>query len=71
MKIGDSAYFIRDYRGHKKPEQGIVAEIIPCGDKQYARIKFIGTGEIGKRVFPTLAEAQRQIEEETNVHCIN
>ena len=58
MKVGDVAYCIRSYRGHKKIKRGIVSEIREYDGKLGARVYGIGGGYIGENVFATQEEAE-------------
>ena len=58
MKVGDEAYCIRNYRGHKKVKRGIVSVIYEVHGKLGARVYGIGGGYIGEDVFATQEEAE-------------
>lgn len=58
MKVGDVAYCIRNYRGHKKVKRGIVSVIYGVDGKLGARVYGIGGGYIGEDVFATQEEAE-------------
>ena len=58
MKPGDVAYCIRNYRGHKKVQRGVVSVMYEVDGKLGARVYGIGGGYIGDDVFATPEEAE-------------
>ena len=63
-KIGDTAWAIRNYKGHIHPNCGIVREMyFVKGMKLHIVVQNVTRGEWGKTVFGTYEEAERAIEE--------
>lgn len=66
-KIGDRVWAIRNYKGVKHPQEGIVNEMLFAPDMRLiVVVKCIARGEWGKTVFGTYEECQRAIEERNN-----
>ena len=62
-KIGDIAWAIRDYKGTKIPQRGIVNEMFFTADMRLCIVvKHIARGEWGKTIFATYEEAKAEIE---------
>ena len=64
VKVGDSVWVIRNYKGVPHPQNGEVAEVF--FNKQMRLmivVKHIARGEWGKTVFLTRAEAEKALEE--------
>ena len=65
-KLGDVAWGIRNYRGHKQVKRGIISEMYfgrggNGGMKLYIAIKGVCRGEWGKDIFKTREEADAAI----------
>ena len=57
-KIGDRVWVIRNYKGHKHPQDGIVSEMYFFEDmKLQIVVKNVARGEWGKTVFATREDA--------------
>ena len=57
-KIGDRVWCIRNYKGHKHPQDGIVSEMFFDDDMQlHIVVKYIGRGTWGKEIFATREDA--------------
>ena len=64
-KMGDTAYGIRNIRGHLLPMEGIVSEIYFTNDMQLVvALKNVSRGVWGERIFPTCQDAEARIREE-------
>ena len=64
LKIGDIAYGIRNYRGHRTIQKGFVSEIyFDNENKLCAVIKFVNRGPLGEKVFKTAEEARAKLQE--------
>lgn len=58
-KIGDVVWAIRDFKGHKRPQQGIVSEMYYNIDMELCIVvKHVARGCWGERVFATRREAE-------------
>lgn len=61
-KIGNRAWTIRNYKGFRRPQEGIISEMCYAPDMRLVIvIKGVARGEWGKSVFATYAEAQNAI----------
>lgn len=61
-KIGDTVWCIRNFHGHKHPQEGIVSEMLFTKEmKLLIRVKYVGCGHWGKKIFPTQEEAEAAI----------
>ena len=59
LKIGDEAYILRNYKGHKEPRRGIVTEIYVTQDmKPVYIVRGAGRGLYGDKVFKTKEECE-------------
>ena len=62
-KIGDWVWAIRDYKGHKHPQRGIVSEMYFSTDMSlHIVVKHIARGKWGETIFATDKEAYAAIE---------
>lgn len=58
-KVGDTVWGIRNYRGKKHPQQGIVSEMYFLKDMTLQiLVKHVARGKFGKTVFLTREEAE-------------
>ena len=63
-KIGDRVYAIRNYKGVKHAQEGIVAEMFFTLEmKLHIVVKHVARGEWGKTVFATHEEAEAALAE--------
>ena len=64
-KIGDTVWAIRDYKGTKIPQRGLVSEMFYVGEemKLCIVVKHIAIGYWGEKVFATHEEAERRVKE--------
>lgn len=63
-KIGDFVWAIRNFKGHKHPQRGIVSDMFFTRNmKLQIVVKYVARGEWGKTVFATEKEAQAAIGE--------
>ena len=66
-KVGDRVWAIRDYKGHKHAQEGIVSEMFFTRDMELMIVvKSIARGLWGKTVFLSREEAERALEEVQN-----
>lgn len=66
-KIGDRVWAIRNYKGIKHPQEGIVNEMFYTQEMRLVIVvKHIARGEWGETVFGTYEKCQRAIEERNN-----
>lgn len=66
-KIGDTVWCIRNFHGHKHPQEGIVSEMLFTKEmKLLIRVKYVGCGHWGKKIFPTQEEAEAAINKKEN-----
>ena len=57
-KIGDFVWAIRNFKGRKHPQRGVVSEMYFSNDmKLHIVVKYVARGEWGKTVFATDKEA--------------
>lgn len=64
-KIGDIVWVIRNYKGYKHPQKGIVKEMYFLKDMTLQiAVSHIARGEFGKTIFLTEAEALNAIKGE-------
>lgn len=65
-KIGDTVWVIRNFKGNKHPQLGVVSEMYFCKDMTLQIVvKYIGRGEFGKTIFHTLEEAEQVLKGES------
>ena len=65
-KVGDTVWAIRDYKGVKHPQQGVVSEMFFTRDmKLMIVVKMIARGHWGKTVFLTKEEAEQALRGES------
>lgn len=65
--IGDTVWCIRNFHGHKHPQEGIVSEMNFTRDmKLQIVVKYVGCGHWGEKIFPTREEAEAAIKEKEN-----
>lgn len=64
-RIGDTVWAIRDYKGTKIPQQGIVSEMFFTGENMRLCIvvRYVARGEWGKTIFGSYEEAKLYLEE--------
>ena len=63
-KIGDTVWAIRDNKGIKHPQVGIVSDMHFTKDMSlHIVVKYVARGELGKTVFLTRAEAEAKLRE--------
>lgn len=61
-KIGDTVWCIRNFHGHKHPQEGIVSEMLFTKEmKLLIRVKYVGCGHWGEKIFPTREAAEAAI----------
>lgn len=61
-KIGDTVWCIRNFSGHKHPAEGIVSEMLFTKEmKLLIRVKYVGCGHWGEKIFPTREAAEAAI----------
>ena len=61
-KIGDTVWAIRNIKGVKQPQNGIVGEMFYTDDMRLCIVvRYIARGEWGKKVFATREEAEAAI----------
>lgn len=61
-KIGDTVWCIRNFHGHKHAQEGIVSEMFFTKEmKLLIRVKYVGCGQWGKKIFATREEAEAAI----------
>lgn len=61
-KIGDRVWVIRNYKGRKQPQEGIVSEMYFTDDMRLnIVVKHIARGEWGRTIFATFDEAVAEI----------
>ena len=66
-KIGDFVWAIRNYKGQKHPQRGVVSDMYFTNDMRLQIVvKHIARGEWGKTVFATDKEAYEAIGERKN-----
>lgn len=66
-KIGDMVWAIRDYKGIKQPQEGIVSDMYFTKDMSlHIVVKYVARGEFGKTVFLTREEAEEKLREKSN-----
>lgn len=66
-KIGDTVFAIRNFKGTKVPQRGIVSEMFFTADMSLCIVvRHIARGEWGKTVFATQEEARAKIEGATD-----
>lgn len=65
-KIGDTVWAIRNFKGHREPQQGVVSEMSYMKNMElHIVVKYVARGAWGKTVFATLQEAEAAIKKET------
>lgn len=65
--IGQTMWAIRDYKGIKQPQKGIVSDMYFTKDMSlHIVVKFVARGEFGKTVFLTEEEAQAALAAKNN-----
>lgn len=70
-KIGDRVWAIRNYKGIKHAQEGIVAEMFFTPEmKLHIVVKHVARGEWGKNVFATQEEAEAALAER-KISCRN
>lgn len=63
-KIGDTVWAIRDFKGVKHPQEGIVSDMYFTKDMSLnIVVKYVARGEFGKTVFLTREEAEAKLRE--------
>ena len=63
-KIGDFVWAVRNYKGHKHPQRGVVSDMYFSNDMRLQIVvKHVARGEWGKTVFATDKEAYDAIGE--------
>lgn len=68
-KIGDTVWCIRNFHGHKHPQEGIVSEMLFTKEmKLLIRVKYVGCGHWGKKIFSTQEEAEAAINKKEKNH---
>lgn len=71
-RVGDKVWAIRDFKGIKHPQEGIVSEMYFTKEmKLHIVVKYVARGEFGKTVFFTREEAENalnQMKGEINEH---
>lgn len=61
-KIGDTVWCIRNFSGHKHPQEGIVSEMLFTKEmKLQIVVKYVGCGHWGEKIFPTREAAEAAI----------
>ena len=66
-KIGDTMWAIRDFKGIKHPQEGIVSDMYFTKDMSlHIVVKYVARGEFGKTVFLTEEEAQAALAAKNN-----
>ena len=66
-KIGDTVWCIRNFRGHKQPQKGIVHEMYFTKEmKLHIVVKYVGCGQWGEKIFPTREAAEEALKEKEN-----
>lgn len=61
-KIGDVVWAIRDFKGHKHPQQGIVSEMYYVkGMELHIVVRHVARGCWGEKVFATLQDAEAAV----------
>ena len=66
-KLGDRMWAIRDYKGKKHPQEGIVSEMFFTQNMRLMIVvKNIARGEFGKIVFLTRKEAEKALKKRDN-----
>ena len=64
-KIGDSVWAIRNFKGVKQPQCGIVADMLFTQDMRLQIVvKYVARGEWGKDVFATFLDAKAYLDGE-------
>lgn len=65
-KIGDTVWAIRDFKGIKHPQEGIVSDMYFTNDMSlHIVVKYVARGKFGKTVFLTREEAEAKLQEES------
>ena len=65
-KIGDTVWTIRDFKGIKHPQEGIVSDMYFTKDMSlHIVVKYVARGEFGKTVFLTREEAEAKLREKS------
>lgn len=63
-KIGQTMWAIRDYKGVKHPQEGIVSDMYFTKDMTlHIVVKHVARGEFGKNVFLTREDAEAKLRE--------
>lgn len=63
-KIGDTMWAIRDYKGIKQLQKGIVSEMYFTKDMSlHIAVKYAARGEFGETIFLTREEAEAKLRE--------
>ena len=63
-KIGDFVWAVRNYKGHKHPQRGVVSDMYFSNDMRLQIVvKHIARGKWGETIFATDKEAYAAIEE--------
>lgn len=66
-KIGDTVWCIRNFHGHKHPQEGIVSEMNFTKEmKLNIVVKYVGRGQWGEKIFLTREAAEAAIKEKEN-----
>ena len=66
-KIGDTVWAIRDFKGIKHPQEGIVSDMYFTKDMSlHIVVKYVARGEFGKTVFLTEEEAKAALAAKNN-----
>lgn len=61
-KIGDTVWCIRNFHGHKHPQEGIVSEMLFTKEmKLQIVVKYVGCGQWGQKIFLTREAAEAAI----------
>ena len=64
-KVGDTVWAIRDFKGIKHPQEGIVSEMYFTKEmKLHIVVKYVARGEFGKTVFLTREAAEAALRKE-------
>ena len=63
-KIGNRVWAIRNFKGVKQPQDGIVSEMFFTNDmKLQIVVKYVARGEWGKTIFATRGDAEKALAE--------
>ena len=63
-KIGDTVWAIRNYRGVRRAQSGIVSDMLYRRDMELVIVvKYVARGQFGETVFATREAAEKALEE--------